>query len=75
MFVISCVNQYALPVAVIANLVHIPPLCLSICLLFSSQGTKKTLILREIPEDGVGKLLSDKESLAACDVAVFVHDR
>ncbi|XP_059437277.1 mitochondrial Rho GTPase 1-like [Corylus avellana] len=38
------------------------------------RGTKKTLILREIPEDGVGKLLSDKESLAACDVAVFVHD-
>ncbi|XP_062084733.1 mitochondrial Rho GTPase 1-like [Humulus lupulus] len=37
-------------------------------------GTKKTLVLREIPEDGVGKLLSSKESLAACDVAVFVHD-
>ncbi|KAB1202211.1 Mitochondrial Rho GTPase 1 [Morella rubra] len=37
-------------------------------------GTKKTLVLREIPEDGVCKLLSDKESLAACDVAVFVHD-
>jgi hypothetical protein len=69
------VNQNALPVAVIANLVHIRSLCLSNCLLFSSHGTKKTLILREIPEDGVGKLLSDKESLAACDVAVFVHDR
>ncbi|KAG5514439.1 hypothetical protein RHGRI_035752 [Rhododendron griersonianum] len=37
-------------------------------------GTKKTLILREIPEDGVKKLLSNKESLAACDVAVFVYD-
>jgi len=37
-------------------------------------GTKKTLILREIPEDGVKKLLSNKESLAACDVAVFVFD-
>ncbi|KAB1202258.1 Mitochondrial Rho GTPase 1 [Morella rubra] len=37
-------------------------------------GTKKTLVLREIPEDGICKLLSDKESLAACDVAVFVHD-
>ncbi|KAH6818841.1 MIRO-related GTP-ase 1 [Perilla frutescens var. frutescens] len=37
-------------------------------------GNKKTLILREIPEDGVKKLLSDKESLAACDVAVFVYD-
>lgn len=32
-------------------------------------------MLREIPEDAVGKLLSDKESLAACDIAVFVHDR
>ncbi|KAH7543078.1 mitochondrial Rho GTPase 1 [Ziziphus jujuba] len=37
-------------------------------------GTLKTLVLREIPEDGVRKLLSSKESLAACDVAVFVHD-
>ncbi|XP_073315331.1 mitochondrial Rho GTPase 1-like [Primulina huaijiensis] len=35
---------------------------------------KKTLVLREIPEDGVQKLLSNKESLAACDVAVFVYD-
>lgn len=39
------------------------------------QGSKKTLILQEIPEDGVKKLLSNKESLAACDVAVFVYDR
>ncbi|XP_059451846.1 mitochondrial Rho GTPase 1-like [Corylus avellana] len=38
------------------------------------MGKKKTLILREIPEEGTAKLLSDKESLAACDVAVFVHD-
>ncbi|GMG99715.1 hypothetical protein Nepgr_001555 [Nepenthes gracilis] len=37
-------------------------------------GTKKTLVLREIPEDGVKKLLSNKESLAACDVAIFVYD-
>uniref|UniRef100_A0A5B7BEV4 Putative Mitochondrial Rho GTPase 1 n=1 Tax=Davidia involucrata TaxID=16924 RepID=A0A5B7BEV4_DAVIN len=38
-------------------------------------GTKKTLVLREIPEDdGVRKLLSMKESLAPCDIAVFVHD-
>ncbi|KAK8488579.1 hypothetical protein V6N13_027531 [Hibiscus sabdariffa] len=37
-------------------------------------GIKKTLVLREIPEDGVAKLLSSKESLAACDIAVFVHD-
>ncbi|KAJ0080118.1 hypothetical protein Patl1_22648 [Pistacia atlantica] len=37
-------------------------------------GTRKILVLREIPEDGVGKLLSNKDSLAACDVAVFVHD-
>ncbi|XP_031251413.1 mitochondrial Rho GTPase 1-like [Pistacia vera] len=38
------------------------------------SGTRKILVLREIPEDGVGKLLSNKDSLAACDVAVFVHD-
>ncbi|CAK9147069.1 unnamed protein product [Ilex paraguariensis] len=37
-------------------------------------GTKKTVVLREIPEDGVKKLLSNKESLANCDVAVFVYD-
>ncbi|GLT56271.1 hypothetical protein SLA2020_293230 [Shorea laevis] len=37
-------------------------------------GVKKTLVLREIPEDGARKLLSSKESLAACDTAVFVHD-
>ncbi|KAL6567706.1 Mitochondrial Rho GTPase 1 [Orobanche gracilis] len=37
-------------------------------------GLKKTLVLREIPEDGVKALLSKKEALAACDVAVFVHD-
>lgn len=32
-------------------------------------------MLKEIPEDGVSKLLSDKESLATCDIAIFVHDR
>lgn len=43
---------------------------LSFCL----QEKKKCLVLREIPVDRVKKLLSNKESLAACDVAVFVHD-
>nr|GMD43720.1 mitochondrial Rho GTPase 1-like [Ipomoea batatas] len=38
-------------------------------------GGKKTLVLHEIPEDGVKKLLSSKDALAACDVAIFVHDR
>ncbi|KAF9618858.1 hypothetical protein IFM89_002726 [Coptis chinensis] len=38
------------------------------------KETRKTLILREIPEDGVKPLLSSKEFLAACDVAIFVHD-
>ncbi|KAJ0660212.1 putative small GTPase, EF-hand domain, EF-hand domain pair, EF hand associated, type-1, MIRO [Helianthus annuus] len=38
------------------------------------DGTKKTLILREIPEDAIGKLLVNKDALAACDIAVFVHD-
>ncbi|KAK8564861.1 hypothetical protein V6N13_020000 [Hibiscus sabdariffa] len=37
-------------------------------------GIKKTVVLREIPEDGVAKLLSSKESLATCDIAVFVYD-
>ncbi|TQD78367.1 hypothetical protein C1H46_036060 [Malus baccata] len=30
--------------------------------------------MREIPEDGVEKFLRNKEALAACDIAVFVHD-
>ncbi|XP_004495205.1 mitochondrial Rho GTPase 2-like [Cicer arietinum] len=37
-------------------------------------GTKKTLVLREIPEDEVSSFLSNRDCLAACDVAVFVHD-
>ncbi|KAK6911535.1 Mitochondrial Rho GTPase 1/3, EF hand associated, type-1 [Dillenia turbinata] len=37
-------------------------------------GVRKTLVLREIPEEGVKKLLSNKESLAVCDIAVFIHD-
>lgn len=39
-----------------------------------AAGTRKTLVLREVPEDEVNNLLSDKKSLAACDVAVFVYD-
>ncbi|GKU86606.1 hypothetical protein SLEP1_g1111 [Rubroshorea leprosula] len=39
------------------------------------RGTQKTLILQEIPEDGVKKFLSSRESLAACNVALFVFDR
>ncbi|GJX47581.1 mitochondrial Rho GTPase 2-like protein [Tanacetum coccineum] len=38
------------------------------------RGTKKTLILHEIQEDDVKQFLSSKESLAACDVAIFVYD-
>ncbi|KAL3538088.1 hypothetical protein ACH5RR_001454, partial [Cinchona calisaya] len=37
-------------------------------------GIRKTLILREIPEDDVQIFLSSRDALAACDVAVFVHD-
>ncbi|XP_054817296.1 mitochondrial Rho GTPase 2 isoform X2 [Prosopis cineraria] len=37
-------------------------------------GTRKTLILREIPEDKVKKFLPNRDCLAACDVAVFVYD-
>lgn len=39
------------------------------------KGTKKTLVLREIPEGEVSKVLSNQDCLAACDVAVFVYDR
>ena len=39
------------------------------------KGTRKTLVLREIPEGDVRSLLNNKESLAPCDVAVFVYDR
>ncbi|KAK6804936.1 hypothetical protein RDI58_002720 [Solanum bulbocastanum] len=37
-------------------------------------GAKKSLVLREIPEDEVKKLLSSKDALADCDIAIFVHD-
>ncbi|XP_022011237.1 mitochondrial Rho GTPase 1 [Helianthus annuus] len=37
-------------------------------------GTKRTLILSEIPEDAVENLLIQKDALAACDIAVFVYD-
>ncbi|OIW05016.1 hypothetical protein TanjilG_06428 [Lupinus angustifolius] len=37
-------------------------------------GTRKTLVLREIPEGAVSKVLSNQDYLAACDVAVFVYD-
>nr|CAD1821942.1 unnamed protein product [Ananas comosus var. bracteatus] len=39
----------------------------------STRG-KKTLVMREVPEDEVRPMLSNKESLAACDIAVFVYD-
>ena len=39
------------------------------------KGTRKTLVLREIPEGDVRSLLNNKESLAPCDAAVFVYDR
>ncbi|XP_015695223.1 mitochondrial Rho GTPase 1-like [Oryza brachyantha] len=38
------------------------------------DGNRKTLVMREIPEGDVGSLLSDKESLAPCDIAVCVYD-
>ncbi|XP_057424028.1 mitochondrial Rho GTPase 2-like [Lotus japonicus] len=37
-------------------------------------GAKKILILHEIPEDGISNFLSNKDCLAACDVAAFVYD-
>ncbi|KAL4588181.1 hypothetical protein LXL04_001063 [Taraxacum kok-saghyz] len=38
------------------------------------RGTKKTLILHEIQEDDVKEFLSSEESLATCDIAIFVYD-
>ncbi|KAK8940998.1 hypothetical protein KSP39_PZI010549 [Platanthera zijinensis] len=39
----------------------------------AAERTKKTLAMREIPEDSVKKLLSNKESLTAYDINVFVR--
>ncbi|KAF3779740.1 hypothetical protein EJ110_NYTH40701 [Nymphaea thermarum] len=39
------------------------------------NGTVNILVLREMPPDGVASLLSSKDSLAACDVALFMYDR
>ncbi|XP_045808025.1 mitochondrial Rho GTPase 1 [Trifolium pratense] len=40
-----------------------------------ARENRKYLVLKEIPEGGVARLLGKKESLASCDIAVFVHDR
>ncbi|XP_011032724.1 PREDICTED: mitochondrial Rho GTPase 1 isoform X3 [Populus euphratica] len=48
--------------------------CYAVNVVDQLGGNKKTLILQEIPEDGVKKFLSDKESLSSSDVAVFVYD-
>ncbi|KAF6144292.1 hypothetical protein GIB67_024519 [Kingdonia uniflora] len=37
-------------------------------------GTSKTIVLREIPKDDVEHLMANNESLADCDVDIFVHD-
>jgi uncharacterized membrane protein len=42
---------------------------------FYLQENRKYLVLKEIPEGGVARLIGNKESLASCDIAVFVHDR
>ncbi|CAI9785665.1 unnamed protein product [Fraxinus pennsylvanica] len=46
----------------------------AIIYLFLKQGNKKTHAFPEIPEDGVKKLLPNKESLADCNVVIFVYD-
>lgn len=48
--------------------------CFAVNAVDQHRGTKKTLVLREIQEDEVKSFLYSKESLAACDVAVFVYD-
>jgi Ras family protein T1 len=40
-----------------------------------TRENRKYLVLKEIPEGGVARLIGNKESLASCDIAVFVHDR
>lgn len=40
-----------------------------------SRENRKYLVLKEIPDGEVARLVADKESLASCDIAVFVHDR
>ncbi|CAN0830660.1 Mitochondrial Rho GTPase 2, partial [Linum grandiflorum] len=52
----------------------IQPIELSCAIYFLLQGNNMTLILREIPADGLKSLLSNKKCLAACNVAVFVYD-
>lgn len=39
------------------------------------QGSRKTLILREVNEESVTSLLGKKDALTDCDVAAFVYDR
>ncbi|KAF8105483.1 hypothetical protein N665_0157s0067 [Sinapis alba] len=39
-----------------------------------SGSAKKTLVMREISEGGAQGIFSSKESLAACDIALFVYD-
>ncbi|CAN6467892.1 unnamed protein product [Victoria cruziana] len=39
-----------------------------------NEGTAHILVLREIPPDEFASLLSSKDSLAACDVALFMYD-
>ncbi|KAI3741867.1 hypothetical protein L1987_59545 [Smallanthus sonchifolius] len=48
--------------------------CYTVNTVAQPQGIKKTLILHEIQECDVKEFLSSKDSLAACDVAVFVYD-
>ncbi|KAI4311106.1 hypothetical protein MLD38_036030 [Melastoma candidum] len=38
------------------------------------DGRQDTLVLREIPEDGVRRMLANEETLAPCEIAIFVHD-
>ncbi|CAH8381999.1 unnamed protein product [Eruca vesicaria subsp. sativa] len=39
-----------------------------------TKSAKRTLVMREIPADGAQGIFSSKESLAACDIAIFVYD-
>lgn len=64
------------PIDVIVEIIWVQDaIYVLIILMFTIQGAKKILILHEIPEDGISNFLSNKDCLAACDVAAFVYDR
>lgn len=48
--------------------------CYAVNVVDRPGGEKKTLVLREIQENRITEILSKRDALSECDVAVFVHD-